>query len=62
MDMAIKLAKRKLRSWTLKIADIWKTSETLSMEVQLLRAAIKFNLKPKKCELISCSAHIINHM
>lgn len=31
----------------MKIADIWKTSETLSMEMQLLQAAIKFNLKLK---------------
>lgn len=45
----------------MKIAAVWKTSETLSMEMQLLRAAIKFNLKPKK-KLISCSAHMINHM
>lgn len=46
----------------MKIADIWKTSETFSMEMKLLQVAIKFNLKPKKCEMITCSARMINHM
>lgn len=46
----------------MKIAAVWKTSETFSMEMKLLRASIKFNLKPKKCELITWSARMINHM
>lgn len=42
-----KTGKRKVRQLKEKIADLWKTSETFTIEVKVLRATAKFNLKPK---------------
>lgn len=31
----------------MKVADIWKTSETFTMEMKVLRATVKFHINPQ---------------
>jgi len=42
-----KTGKRKFGQLKMKVADIWKISETFTVEMNVLRAAVKFKLKLK---------------